>query len=199
MAGGRKLEFDKQAALEAAMHVFWQKGYIGASLSDLTQSMGINKPSIYSAFGNKEELFLLAAEHYIDSNAKQHAMHLSAPEVGLKQRLKNYLMSVVAGQCQHTTSKGCLISLCVTEAASGGMPEKALRLLNSARSYMPKLLENLLTDDEEAQQLGLDKAAASHALFLATMVHGTSAMARAERDLQELETVVDHALVAIGL
>jgi AcrR family transcriptional regulator len=54
---GRPHAFDPGAALERAMHVFWAKGYEGASLSDLTRAMRINRPSLYAAFGNKEELF----------------------------------------------------------------------------------------------------------------------------------------------
>ena len=61
MSGGRKIAFDKQHALAAAMHVFWKKGFSGASLADLTTAMGINKPSLYAAFGNKESLFI---QHY---------------------------------------------------------------------------------------------------------------------------------------
>ena len=60
MTSGRKREFDAEIALEAAMQVFWQKGYTGASLTDLIDSMGINKPSMYRAFGNKEALFVKA-------------------------------------------------------------------------------------------------------------------------------------------
>ncbi len=70
MAGGRKLEFDKEQALEAAMCVFWKKGFVGASLSDLTEGMGINKPSLYATFGNKEALFIQATQHYLDKYSK---------------------------------------------------------------------------------------------------------------------------------
>src|SRR3954468_24300190 len=51
---GRPRSFDEQAALEKAMRVFWQKGYDGTSISDLTAALGINPPSLYAAFGNKE-------------------------------------------------------------------------------------------------------------------------------------------------
>jgi AcrR family transcriptional regulator len=61
---GRPRAFDTDKALENALEVFWQKGYEGASLSDLTEAMGINKPSLYAAFGNKEQLFLKAIELY---------------------------------------------------------------------------------------------------------------------------------------
>ena len=56
MKAGRHRVFDKDIALEQAMEVFWTNGFPGTSLSDLTTAMGINKPSLYSAFGNKEEL-----------------------------------------------------------------------------------------------------------------------------------------------
>ncbi|MDX3774955.1 TetR/AcrR family transcriptional regulator [Chromatiaceae bacterium AAb-1] len=63
-AVGRPRSFDMDSALEKALEVFWIKGYDGASLSDLTEAMGINKPSLYAAFGNKEQLFLKAIELY---------------------------------------------------------------------------------------------------------------------------------------
>src|SRR5271163_1420784 len=61
---GRPRAFDVEKALDGAMHVFWRKGYLGTSLSDLTDAMGINRPSLYAAFGNKESLFRKALEHY---------------------------------------------------------------------------------------------------------------------------------------
>src|SRR5580765_8758958 len=61
---GRPLSFDRDAALERAMHVFWERGYEAASISDLTAAMGITPPSLYTAFGDKEHLFLEAIERY---------------------------------------------------------------------------------------------------------------------------------------
>src|ERR1700724_62726 len=61
---GRPRAFDVEKALHGAMQVFWRKGYLGTSLSDLTEAMGINRPSLYAAFGNKESLFRKALDHY---------------------------------------------------------------------------------------------------------------------------------------
>src|SRR5687767_7385115 len=66
---GRPRGFDEKKALDAALDVFWRKGYEGASLSDLTDAMGINRPSLYAAFGNKEALFRRVLEHYAEGPA----------------------------------------------------------------------------------------------------------------------------------
>ena len=61
---GRPRGFDEDAALEAAMRVFWQKSYEGTSIADLTEAMGINRSSLYAAFGDKESIFRRAMERY---------------------------------------------------------------------------------------------------------------------------------------
>jgi AcrR family transcriptional regulator len=63
-APGRPRTFDAEKALNRAMLVFWRKGYLGTSLSDLTNAMGIRRTSLYAAFGNKKSLFRKALEHY---------------------------------------------------------------------------------------------------------------------------------------
>jgi len=199
MAGGRKLEFDKQQALEAAMQVFWHKGYLGASLSDLTSSMGINKPSMYSTFGNKEKLFLQATEHYIETYAKIHLAYLSQPDKPLRTRLKEYLLSVIATQCDASTPMGCYVTLCMAEIASGELPDQARELISQASVFMPAMLEDLFNQDQEAIALGLDKTAKSNAISLAALLNGTAAMARLDYSLEELEPAIDNALDGIGL
>jgi AcrR family transcriptional regulator len=63
---GRPRGFDEKAALDAAMRVFWEKSYEGATLTDLTEAMGINRSSMYAAFGDKEALFRLVIARYRD-------------------------------------------------------------------------------------------------------------------------------------
>jgi AcrR family transcriptional regulator len=66
---GRPRAFDTDEALDQAMHLFWRKGFLGTSLSDLTEAMGISRPSLYAAFGNKEALFRRAVERYFQGPA----------------------------------------------------------------------------------------------------------------------------------
>ena len=64
---GRPREFDRDAALEAAMLLFWRKGFAVTSMNDLCDAMGVRSPSLYAAFGSKEELYLEAIEHYVQT------------------------------------------------------------------------------------------------------------------------------------
>src|SRR6185312_14606585 len=80
-APGRPRAFDPDAALDRAMHVFWAKGYEGASLSNLTKAMRINRPSLYAAFGNKEALFRKAVERYEEKHACRIREALEEPKI----------------------------------------------------------------------------------------------------------------------
>src|SRR6266550_2116355 len=77
---GRPRSFDPDAALERAMHVFWAKGYEGASLSSLTRAMRINRPSLYAAFGNKEQLFGKVLDRYMAGPVAYFGKALAAPK-----------------------------------------------------------------------------------------------------------------------
>ncbi len=76
---GRPINFDKDAALETAMLLFWGQGYEGTSMADLTQAMGLNPSSIYAAFGGKHALFSLAVKRYMDSRAQYATKALEEP------------------------------------------------------------------------------------------------------------------------
>jgi AcrR family transcriptional regulator len=199
VTSGRKKLFDENTALNAAMDVFWQKGYVGASLADLTQRMGINKPSMYSAFGNKEALFVKATQCYIDTKVKPLIGLLFEENVTLKQRLKNYMMSIVSVQCDTKNVKGCYLTLCQSELVSGDIPEQAEQLLKEADIIPSQLLTDLFNNDAEAIKIGLNNNAKANALSLYTILKGTASMARSGIDKSELEYGIDSILAGIGV
>lgn len=79
MPAGRPRAFSKEEALDRALDLFWTKGYEGASLSDLTAAMGINRPSLYAAFGDKRSLFRAAVDRYLQGPAAFVARALAQP------------------------------------------------------------------------------------------------------------------------
>src|ERR1700691_2950791 len=76
---GRPISFDKNAALEAAMLLFWERGFEGTSMADLTHVMGLNPSSIYASFGDKHTLFSLAVKRYLNSRAQYATRALEEP------------------------------------------------------------------------------------------------------------------------
>jgi AcrR family transcriptional regulator len=76
---GRPISFDKDAALEAAMLLFWERGFEGTAMADLTQAMGLNPSSIYAAFGDKHALFSLAVKRYVERRAQYATRALEEP------------------------------------------------------------------------------------------------------------------------
>lgn len=197
MASGRKREFDEETAINAAMNVFWQKGYVGASLTDLTKSMGINKPSMYSAFGNKEALFIKATQHYVETKMKSLTDILLNTDQPLFDRLKNYMMAIVENQCESAQPKGCYLVLCQSELAGGDIPEEAATLLKAIENIPKETFSTLFKEDKEARALELDKQADSIALSLYTLLKGTASMARSGFKLADLENAVDNMLKGI--
>jgi len=199
LTSGRKKSFDESTALNAAMDVFWKKGYVGASLTDLTKRMGINKPSMYSAFGNKEALFVKATQCYIETKVKPHVALLFAEGVTLKQRLKNHMMSIVAMQCDAEHTKGCYLALCQSELVSGDIPEQAVQLLKKADAMPSQLYTELFNSDVEAIALGLNINAEANGISLYTILKGTASMARSGIDKSQLEYGIDSILTGIGV
>ncbi|HZU65030.1 MAG TPA: TetR/AcrR family transcriptional regulator [Novosphingobium sp.] len=103
---GRPRQFDPEQALAAALQVFWRKGYEGASLSELTEAMGITRPSLYACFGNKEALFRKALDLYERDKLCYMRSALQAPTArGVAQRLLEGSLALQTGQ---SDPRGCL-------------------------------------------------------------------------------------------
>ena len=87
---GRPRSFDIDRALDRALQVFWRKGYEGTSLSDLTKAVGVNRPSLYAAFGDKETLFRKALDRYLDGPAAytQEALKESTARAVIERLLR---------------------------------------------------------------------------------------------------------------
>lgn len=194
MVGGRQLEFNKQQVLEAAMKVFWQRGYVGASLSELTKNMNINKPSLYSTFGNKEQLFLQATEYYLQEYGLHHQRYLDEATLPLEQRLYHYLHSIISQQCDDRTPKGCYISLCITECVSECVPESIAAMIDKVNNNNEIKLTHVFEQEQSQGKLPKNFQAKNAALFILNTLHGTATLARAGKTLKELEVIIKTTL-----
>ena len=105
-ARGRPRAFDPDVALERALGVFWKRGYEGASLPELTAAMGINRPSLYAAFGNKEALFRKALDRYMEHGSGMLADALAEPTA--KAAVERLLKAAIAKPARGKIG-GCLL------------------------------------------------------------------------------------------
>ncbi len=129
---GRPREFCVEAALSAALRVFWSKGYEGASLTELTSAMGITRPSLYAAFGNKESLFRKALDLYEHDKLAYVSAALDAPTArGVAERL---LEGALDMQTSGSDPKGCLGVISSVACGAEAESIKAEVLLRRASS-----------------------------------------------------------------
>lgn len=187
---GRPRAFDKQTALEKALEVFWIKGFDGASLSDLTSAMGINKPSMYSAFGNKEQLFLQAIEFYENRPCSFFQPALDQPTA--YKVAEAMLLGAAINMSDSAHPQGCVMvqgALACSEAAAGVKVELKKRRQQS----QDKIQERF----ELAKQQGdLPENADPGALarFLTTVIQGISIQASSGATEDQLKEVANLAL-----
>jgi AcrR family transcriptional regulator len=128
MPRGRPREFDVKKALDHALRVFWRKGYEGASLLDLTKAMGINRPSLYAAFGSKEELFRKALDRYAAGPAAYVRDALNKPTArAVAERLLGGSIDLLTNP---RNPRGCLL---VQGALACGETGESIRLELAAR------------------------------------------------------------------
>src|SRR5437870_9040226 len=107
MPSGRMRQFDVDEALDRALEVFWARGYEGATLPALTRAMGINRPSLYAAFGNKEQLFRKALDYYQAGPSSFLTAALSKPTA--RAVSEALFEGFVTMQHNHDKARGCLI------------------------------------------------------------------------------------------
>lgn len=186
---GRPREFDPEQALTSALRVFWQRGYEGASMAELTEAMGITKPSLYACFGNKEALFKKALDLYERDKLAYVGKALEAPTArGVAERLLNGAITTHCGGSGEDPN-GCL-SVISTVACT--MEDASIRDFVVARRVATE--DALIERFERAKGEGdlpetIDPRALAHCLT--TVLQGMSVKAQGGACTQEAKSVVD--------
>jgi AcrR family transcriptional regulator len=113
---GRPAEFDRAAALDAALETFWRRGYGNASLDELTTAMNINRPSLYGAFGNKEQLYAASVDHYVAKIGATYLAPLAEPRIA--NALDGFFDAMIDGVTGRHGPRGCVVA-CTMPAEAG--------------------------------------------------------------------------------
>ncbi|CAD5247876.1 DNA-binding transcriptional regulator, AcrR family [Bosea sp. 62] len=189
---GRPRAFDRAAALQKAMLLFWEKGFQGASMSELTGAMGINAPSLYACFGSKEALYREAMALYESGDGAELAAAIAAAPT-VREAIEIYLMRSAALFSRPDKPAGCMVVLSVVHAA--GTSAEAGRALRDARTEMQGVLETRLRGAIARGELQAGDPAAI-AAFYCTVQQGMSVRARDGASRAELEAVAQGAMAA---
>jgi len=190
MNAGRNRSFDTEIALDNAMEVFWTNGYPGTSLTDLTRAMGINKSSMYTAFGNKEALFKSALDRYIEKYGLIHSEQLFVQDRSLHNRIENYLTSIAKMVTDENLPSGCLICISTSETAGTCLPSTALLAVKKINEITKSSLISFFKAEKSAGNIVSKNTPAMMASYLMTLQYGLAVMGRNGASLKELVKVI---------
>ena len=165
---GRPREFDPDAALDRAMEVFWRHGYEGTSIADLTAAMGINRPSLYAAFGDKKELFRKCLDRYASGPAGYVREALQEPTC--RAAVEALLRGSVERLTAPDTPPGCMA---VSGALACGEESDCVKAeLADRRRAAVDALQKRFEAGRTAGELPTETDCAALALYVATVLHG---------------------------
>ncbi|MFE2448961.1 TetR/AcrR family transcriptional regulator [Stenotrophomonas sp. NPDC087984] len=187
---GRPRGFDADEALERAMRVFWEQGYEGASLTDLTSAMGITRTSMYAAFGNKEELFRRALERYTEGPASYAARALREPTA--RQVATAFLGGSVRATTRPDCPTGCLGVQGSLAAGDPGRPARDALIAwrDEAISHLRDRFQRAVDEGD----LPPDTDPGLLARYLMTVANGIAVQAVGGATRDDLQQVADMAL-----
>ncbi|MGE8153123.1 TetR/AcrR family transcriptional regulator [Pseudomonas vancouverensis] len=193
---GRPRAYDPQTALQQALGVFWSIGYSGASLDSIASAAGMNRPSLYAAFGDKHALYIKALERYWEVAAA--SMHEALTNLQLP--LNDALMRFYEGQLSIYFSgdgqpRGCFaIGTATTEAVEDA---EIREVLSDRLSRLDADLQTRLQVAIDAGELSNDADAAALAVLASSLLHSISIRARAGKSREELTALAGNAVKVI--
>ena len=188
---GRPREFDTELALGAALRVFWAKGYEGASLSDLTDEMGITRPSLYAAFGNKETLFRQALDLYERDKLTYIGDAIEAPTARdvAERLLMGSVDAATTGDC-----KGCMgviASVACQSVEPSIRDDVNARAESSRRAIIARMQQAI-----DAGEFRVATEAEAITRYLLAIMQGISVQAQSGASREELLQVANSALLS---
>ena len=191
---GRPRSFDRDAALEAAMRLFWARGYEATSVGELAAALGIHPPSLYAAFGDKRRLFSEVVARYQAGPGGYGAASLSDPSLPTREAIGRLLRDAASAFTRPCDPHGCLVVLAATNcgAEADDVAEDLAARRAGTEAAIRARIERGLAEKDVAPHT--DAAALTG--LVATTLFGMSIKARDGASRADLEAIVDHLLAA---
>ena len=187
---GRPLGFDREAALHQAMLLFWRHGYEATSINDLTAAMTITPPSLYTAFGDKKQLFLEAVQRYVSGPVTSESIIDCAPTA--REAAVGLLQAAAIGFTGDSTPSGCLLaSSAISCSPAAADVQKAL---SEIRLGIEKRLRTRIRQDNATRRPNMKVDAGTMAACVMALIQGMSTLARDGAPRRKLLAVANAAM-----
>jgi len=186
----RPKEFEPDAALTAAVDVFWRRGFDRTSLDDLMAAMHVGRQSLYDTFGDKRELYLRALDAYREST--QAAMRRLFASGRPPRDCFGALLFGIVNESRADHERGCLLLAANLERDLGD--KDIARLVKTNQAEVEALFDEALRNAQHGGELAAAKDTAALARFFMVTIQGMRATARARSDRAALEQVANLAL-----
>ncbi|MET9510857.1 TetR family transcriptional regulator [Streptomyces flavidovirens] len=191
----RTKEFDPDAALQAALELFWRRGYEATSMADLVNHLGIGRASIYATFGNKHELYLKALDRYADSRNPRLLGELSQPGPALpavRAVLRRFAAEAASDKERLT---GCFVTNTAAELAPHD--DSAARRVEVSWEHMETLLHSALVRAQAQGELPEDRDPRALARMLLVLMQGLRVVGKASSDPARVRDAAEQALTLL--
>lgn len=190
----RPLEFDKNAVLEKAMEVFWEKGFEAASLQDLIEAMDLSKSSFYQAFKSKHDLYAVALNHYTDCMIADLSGRLESSPSGLKF-IENTFLEIAESAPLKASQRGCFLMNTASEFSQNNV-----EIADLTRNGLKKIEAVFARAVKKAQadgEVSLSKNAETLADFLICNMSGLKTMVKAGIKPDTLRPIVNTIVASL--
>lgn len=187
----RPREFNKSAVLDKALDIFWRQGYARTSIPDLIEQTGVQRQSLYNAFGDKHKLYLAALDRYCE-RAGAAMMAPLAQEMSVKAGIAGVLQNVLDEAANDGCQRGCFVVNTVVERGPHD-PDSATRVLTSLEA-IAAALQVALERAQETGELSADREPRALAHFFTSTIQGLRVMTKAGSEMSVLHNTVEEAL-----
>lgn len=191
MSAGRPLQFNPEVALNAAMLLFWRKGYESTSLLDLLTAMGLSKSSFYQAFKSKHRLFQLSIQHYQNELSENLQMQMKLADSS-RDFLENLFRNVASETSGPDARRGCLLMNTANEFAQ--TDSEIAGLVAGSIEHLTNIFEQAILQAQDEDKISKDKDARSLAIYLVSSMSGLKNMVKAGADRETIKRIVDNVL-----
>lgn len=191
----RTKEFDPDAALRAALELFWQRGYEATTMADLVGHLGIGRASIYATFGNKHELYLKALDRYAETGNPQLLGELSQPGPALpavRAVMRRFAAEAASDEKRLT---GCFVTNTAAELAPHD--NSAARRVEVSWEHVETLLHSALVRAQAQRELPEDRDPRALARMLLVLMQGLRVVGKASSDPARVRDAAEQALTLL--